>query len=118
MTVEVTDIDSSWLTRSRFLAKLGSVVIAFFAAHWVGTTPAAAASPACCSGSPECDCCSGQSCCTSGGCSPRNSGCGAGYGWYCCKSGVCYQYFCRDWWEHGDEPCICAGLTSNPCVPC
>jgi hypothetical protein len=99
------------LTRSRFLGRLGTVLIGLASASLVKAQPALAHSPnppACCGPSGRCSCCSGNTCC--GGCTTRFECPGpSGYHWYCCQPSSPFpRYVCRDWWDTDGHRCTCA----------
>jgi hypothetical protein len=95
--------------RNRFLQLTGGVLLSLLTLGRLSQGQAFAAHcppPLFCGGSCECDCCDEAGNCCTKNCTRRFTGCGPdGVGWCGCvgSSLIC----CWDWWDYGDQACIC-----------
>lgn len=113
MIVDQDVVQSVPLSRSRFLAKVGTALVMAAAAGWFPKEAQACFIPNPCFGYCECGCCSGSTCCEFC-CLSGNYGCPSGQQcWYSCAydGGTLYLYQCCDWGGHcGTGTCLCRAV--------
>jgi hypothetical protein len=101
--------------RNRVLGTAGVIIAGAVLGDMV-TSQVASASPLCCSPSPGCSCCNGQTCCSSG-CTRNRNSCNKPYGyWVCCDEAGNDEIGCFDWYTSSHAKCICAVVVHPSCA--
>lgn len=105
------------LSRSRFLAKVGTAMVMAAAAGWFPRQAQACYIPSPCTTWCQCNCCNGSTCCE-WCCLGGNYGCASGgQCWYTCAydGSTLYKFRCCDWGSNcGFTRCICRANV-GPC---